>query len=189
MKAIILYTGVGVSETYLPFVKKSLKEIAKEKGAKLKLVQSEFDFDDCILFVLPGGHALQLLASIPKHGWENLDAFISSGGKFLGICAGVLAVTKTFIFRGTPLTNPYSLNKVQTSFGVDYKQQQITLGSGQKAYYDHSPTQIKDSRLVVMDTYNDKCIIASGLNCLFIGIHLEKINPDYFKKLVFEFLG
>lgn len=191
MKTIILYTGLGVSETYLPFVKKALKDIAKEKGAKVKLVREDFDFilDNCILFVLPGGHALQQLAGIPKHGWERLNAFIDSGGKFLGICAGVLCVTKTFIFRGTPLTNPHSINKVQTSYGIDYKQQQITLGSGQKAYYDHSPTQIKDSRLVVIDTYNDKCIIATSSNCLFIGIHLERINPEYFKKLVSDFLG
>jgi glutamine amidotransferase-like uncharacterized protein len=191
MKTIILYTGAGVSETYLPFVKKALKEVAKEKDAKVKLVREDFDFnlDNCILFVLPGGHALQLLASIPKQGWEKLNAFIDSGGKFLGICAGVLCVTKTFIFRGTTLTNPHSINKVQTSYGIDYKQQQITLGSGEKAYYDHSPTQIRDSRLVVIDTYNDKCIIATGSNCLFIGIHLEKINPEYFKKLVYDFLG
>lgn len=189
MKTIILYTGLGVSETYLPFVKKALKYIAKERGAKLKLVQTEFDLENCILFVLPGGHALQQLAGIPKHGWEKLNTFIDSGGKFLGICAGVLCVTKIFIFRGTALTNPHSINKVQTSYGIDYKQQQITLGSGQKAYYDHSPTQIKDSRLEVIDTYNDKCIIATGLNCLFIGIHLEKINPEYFKKLVSDFLG
>lgn len=96
---------------------------------------------------------------------------------------------QNFYFRGTPLTNPHSINKVQTSYGIDYKQQQITLGSGQKAYYDHSPTQIKDSRLVVIDTYNDKCIIATSSNCLFIGIHLERINPEYFKKLVSDFLG
>jgi len=191
MKTIILYSGGGVSEVYLPFVKKALKEIAKEKDAKLKLVREDFDFifDDCILFVLPGGHALQLLANIPKQGWEKLNTFIDSGGKFLGICAGVLAVTRTFIFRGTPLTNPHSISKVQTSYGIDYKQEQIVLGSGQKAYYDHSPTQIRDSRLTTLDTYNDKCIIATGSNCLFIGIHLEKINPKYFNQLVTALVG
>jgi hypothetical protein len=191
MKTIILYCGLGVSETYLPHVKKALKEIAKQKNAKVKTIREDFDFNfsNCLLFVLPGGHALQQLASIPKLGWEKLKTFIDSRGKFLGICAGVLCVTKTFIFRGIPLTNPHSINKVQTSYGIDYKEQEIALGSGQKAYYDHSPTQIKDSSLRIIDTYNDKCIIASSPDCLFIGIHLEKINPEYFKKLVIEFLA
>ena len=103
MKKIALYTGKGAYmakdvEDFLSrhnFDYGRLHEIDIQKG-KLK------DYD---IFIIGGGAIYDILPALGRKGIKNIQKFVKSGGKYIGICAGAyiapgLGLTKTKFKRG-----------------------------------------------------------------------------------------
>jgi len=103
MKKIALYTGKGAYmakdiENFLSqysFDYDRLHEVDIQKG-KLKKHN---------IFVIGGGTIYDILPALGEKGIKNIQKFIKSGGKYIGICAGAyiapgLGLTKTKFKRG-----------------------------------------------------------------------------------------
>jgi glutamine amidotransferase PdxT len=191
---LLLYSGEGTNQYYISFLIKLLTILAIEQKLNFKecdhitLNDPNFTFTNVFCIVIPGGHALKLLSFIKPLVWKKIIQFIKCGGKYIGICAGAIIAAQTFIFMNTPFENPWGLNLYRKCYGVDYIKQDITLDSGEKAVYDHSPNEIIDSSLETIDKFQDKTIIARNKSCLFIGIHLETNNSVYFNLIVKKLL-
>jgi len=181
MKKIALYTGKGaymVKDVEDFFARHNfdydrLHEIDIQQG-KLK---------DYGIFIIGGGAIYDILPALGRKGIENIQKFVKSGGKYIGICAGA------YIAPGLGLT------KTQFKRGRGEKEVKINFplcGEKIKLYYCNGPLiekLSKDDLLIAVDSSGKIGIIrkeyGKGLVYLFCG-HPE---GNLYKRISAESLG
>ena len=195
MSQIIIYNGRGSDKYSVYYTKKVLKTLGWYANLdvicinEIILNNDDFTFNNCFLYVHPGGNAYEQLNAIGMNGSLKIRRYIDNGGKYIGICAGTIIAAKKFYFLGDLVKHENSLCILQSVFGVQNVNKQITLDSNEKAIYYKSPNNINDHKIKIIDSFNKIPYIFIKNNCLFFFIHLEKINPTYFLTIIIDFIS
>ena len=105
MRSIWIYNGCGVSADSL---KHTLHMFSLHTKIPTQLVTVDEVFfsnwDECALFVMPGGRDLPYVRSLKGKGIDNIKKYVEEGGSYLGICAGAyFAGSKVNFDEGGPL--------------------------------------------------------------------------------------
>lgn len=195
MSQIIIYNGKGADKNSVYYTKKVLKTLGWYTNLNVLCINEktlnndDFTFDNCFLYVHPGGNAYEQLNAIGNIGSLKIRRYIDNAGKYIGICAGTIIAAKKFYFLGDLVKHKNSLCILQSVFGVENINKQIILDSNEMAIYYKSPNNIIDSNIKIIDSFNKTPYIFIKNNCLFFFIHLEKINPTYFLTIIIDFIS
>lgn len=187
MKNIYVYSGKGTDKKCVEKTVEALNLIEGVQVLKINTLSDKI-FEDCALYVQPGGHAILQIFSIGLNGMKKIKKYVENGGKYLGICAGVILAASKFFLMGIEYEHNILLQFVDVVHGIYYHKGNITLDSGNTAYYYKSPYKIQDKNMKILDTYQKNPIIITKTNILLIGIHLEDVNPNYFISIVKQFI-
>lgn len=86
---IALFTGSGTSFESIHGIRASLKRF---DDLKIKLVKEDDiltgELKDCHVLIVPGGRENKIRKGLGREGCRNIEKFVSSGGGYVGICAG-----------------------------------------------------------------------------------------------------
>lgn len=90
-----MYTdgGEGASPNCVAMVTDSLRRtlpptIAVEATTSEEVIAGQW-MQDCKLFVMPGGRDVPYVKELAGRGNDNIRQFVSNGGAYLGMCAGM----------------------------------------------------------------------------------------------------
>jgi glutamine amidotransferase PdxT len=190
---IYLYSGSGTDKECVKNTINALLKVFKYLPIKEvnehDLKNTNFEFINCILYIHPGGHAIEQLNAINYIGSNKIKKYIRNGGKYLGICAGVYITANIINLHGVEFNYDYNLNIVNLVYGnIINMEGNIKLDSNEIAYYNKSPLNINDNFITILDSYKGKPIIVKKNSVLLISVHLELINIKYFTKLILDFI-
>jgi glutamine amidotransferase PdxT len=190
---IYLYSGTGSNKECVKNTINALLKIFRYLPIieinEFDLNDNNFNFINCILYIQPGGHAIEQLNAINYVGSNKIKNYIRNGGKYVGICAGVYITAKIVNLHGVEFNYDYNLNIINLVCGnIKNEDCIIKLDSNEIAYYNKSPLNIKDNFIKILDYYKGKPIIVKKDSVLLISVHLELINVKYFTKLILDFI-
>jgi hypothetical protein len=91
---IALFTGSGTSFESIHGIRTSLKRF---DDLKIKLVKEDDvlagELKDCHVLIVPAGRENDIRKGLGREGCRNIEKFVSSGGGYVGICAGAALPT------------------------------------------------------------------------------------------------
>jgi len=189
-KNIKIYTGQGA------YMAKDVENFLSRHNfdyGRLHEIDIQQDkLKDCDVFIIGGGAIYDILPALGKKGIKNIQNFVKSGGKYIGICAGAyiapgLGLTKTQFKRG----------KGEKIIKVDFQ----FCGEKINLYYCNGPLidkLSKDDLLIAVDKTKKIGVIKNKygkglvyLFCahpegnLFSDVSAEKLDSNlYFKKIL-----
>jgi len=92
MSRILIYTDKGAGPYYLRALWKTLKKVVDPSHELVRVKAKDLLFSDwekgAQLLIFPGGMDVYYDRALRGEGTDRIKQFVSSGGNFLGICAG-----------------------------------------------------------------------------------------------------
>lgn len=96
-----IYNDAGVWQEGLSRVQRLLRRQNLKFGRINADRIKNYGFNECTrVFILPGGNEYDYWSSLGEAGVERIRRFISSGGGYLGICAGAYAGASRVVWEG-----------------------------------------------------------------------------------------
>lgn len=101
---VLVYSGVGVSQSCLLHLKTSLKTLLSPHYDVLSVSAQSLAndpwTDNCALLAFPGGRDLGFLSSLGERGCKRIADWVhQEGGRYLGLCAGAYFASSNIEFE------------------------------------------------------------------------------------------
>lgn len=176
---MLIYNDEGASARCVEALLQNFPQFSVQLASGAEL-QNPAVFENCTLFVMPGGRSLPFYDKLSDVGNQNIVDYVKNGGVYLGICAGAYYACRQTIFAkglAKELILPGSLNLFEgDAIGPVFNAEQFEYQSEQGA----SIVDVKTNEGVFPVYFNGGCYF-SGTDAIDVIAQYANHLPTIIK--------